>query len=337
MRIQNDHDLTKLNTFGVSARAKFFVEINKEEEINELFGFLEFKDHNRLFLGGGSNVLFTTDYDGIVILNKIKGIEVVSETETDVFLKSMSGELWHDLVSFVVERGWWGVENLAYIPGTVGGAPMQNIGAYGAELKNILESVEAYDVESGGKKVFTREECELGYRDSIFKNNLKDKYFITSITLKLSKIENKNLSYKILQNYLSENNLEVKNSRDVSIIVTAIRKSKLPDPKVIGNVGSFFKNIFVEPEKLKKLQKSWPDIPFFMENSVVKIPAGWLVEQCGFRGQRFGNVGVHDKQALVLVNYGGATGGEIKDLAMQIISAVQVKFDLKLDPEVNLI
>ncbi len=343
MILKKDYDLTSLNTFGISANAKFFVEINQEIDIPELFQLKEFKDNKKLFLGGGSNVLFTEDYDGIVILNKIKGIEILKENDLYVLLKSKSGEMWHDLVLFVVDRGWWGIENLAYIPGTVGAAPMQNIGAYGAELKNTLENVEAYDIESGDKRIFTREECEFGYRDSIFKNKLKDKYFITSITLKLSKVENKNLSYKVLQNYLEENKISVENPRDVSDAVTGIRKNKLSDPKVIGNAGSFFKNIFVEQEKLKKLQAVWSDIPFFKEDlptqagEVIKIPSGWLIEQCGFKGKRFGNVGVHDKQALVLVNHGGATGKEIKDLAIQIIDAVREKFDLILVPEVNLI
>ena len=340
MKIVRNYNLSRLNTFGILAQAKFFVEINNKADLKELFIAPEFKNNEKFFLGGGSNILFTTDYDGIVVLNKIKGIEILKETDTEVLLKSRSGEVWHELVLLVVDRGWWGIENLAFIPGTVGATPMQNIGAYGAELKNILENVEACDIENGQKRIFTREECELGYRDSVFKNNLKDKYFITSVTLRLSKLLKPNISYKILKEYLENNppvGGEVKSPKEVSDAVTAIRKSKLPDPKVIGNAGSFFKNIFVDPEKLKKLQENWPDIPHFTEDGVVKIPSGWLIEQCGFKGVRFGNVGVHDKQALVIVNHGGATGAEIRDLAMKIIDSVQAKFDLRLVPEVNLI
>lgn len=368
MKIEENYNLASLNTFGISVNAKFFVEINKEEDVLEILKLPEFKNNKRLFLGGGSNVLFIEDYEGILILNKIKGIQVLRETDTEILLKSMSGEIWHDLVIFAVSKGWWGIENLSFIPGTVGAAPMQNIGAYGAELKNTLENVEAYDVETGEKRIFTPEECELGYRDSIFKNNLKDKYFITSITLKLSKIPKPNLSYKILAEYLEKparttvpsqndfvglesggNKISVKSPRDISDAVTAIRKSKLPDPKIIGNAGSFFKNVFITEEKLKNLQENWPEIPFFVEKRTspqpsplpregeIKIPSAWLIEQCGWKGKRVGNVGMHNKQALVLVNYGGATGKEVGELSTQIIASVYLKFGIKLMTEVNLI
>jgi UDP-N-acetylmuramate dehydrogenase len=231
----------------------------------------------------------------------------------------------------------WGIENLSLIPGTVGGAPMQNIGAYGAELKSVLESVEAYDIATGDKRTFSRDECMLGYRDSVFKNNLKDKYFISAVTLKLSKIENRNITYKILQEYLNDNKIEVNGSKDISEAVASIRRSKLPDPKVIGNAGSFFKNVFVDNKKMEELKKLYPTIPYFEEDGVTKIPAGWLIEQCGWKGKRVGNVGVHDKQALVLVTHGGATGLEVKSLAEQIISSVSEKFGITLVPEVNLI
>ena len=188
MKIQNNHNLSKLNTFGISVNAKFFIELETEADLKELFNTTEFKNNKKIFLGGGSNVLFTKDFDGIVVLNKLKGIEILNEDSENVFVRCMGGVIWHDLVLFAVERDLWGIENLSLIPGTVGAAPMQNIGAYGAELKNVLENVEAYNIENGSKRIFTREECELGYRDSIFKNSLKDKYFISSITLKLSKI-----------------------------------------------------------------------------------------------------------------------------------------------------
>ncbi len=353
MQIHTDYNLTKLNTFGVSVNAKYFVKVESENDILELLKMEVFsarggsdcggKDNKRIVLGGGSNVLFTKDFDGLVILNKLKGIEVVDENNEYVLIRSMSGELWHNLVSFTLERGLWGIENLAFVPGTVGAAPMQNIGAYGAELKNTLESVEAFSFETGEKRIFMTEECELGYRDSVFKNALKNKYFITAITIKLSKKENKNISYKILKDYLEQNNIEVKSSRDVGEAVTAIRKSKLPDPKVIGNAGSFFKNIFVSKEKLAELKINYPGIPSFEEDEKIKVPAGWLIEQCGpesgtsWKGLRIGSVGVHDKQALVLVNHNGATGAEILDLAENIIASVKEKFGLELVPEVNLI
>ncbi len=346
MKILANYDLSKLNTFGINARAKLFVEVEKEADLKELFNVSEFKNNKKLFLGGGSNVLFTKDFDGLVVLNKLKGIEIIGEDSESVVMRSMGGEMWHDLVNFVVERNLWGIENLSLIPGTVGATPIQNIGAYGAELKDVLENVEAFDVNTGEKRIFSEKECEFGYRDSVFKNKLKDKYFISAITLKLSKISKPNLSYKILSDYLEKNKIKVKNSKNISDAVSNIRKSKLPDPSVIPNAGSFFKNVFLArrsldeggmENKLEELLKQYPDMPYFEEGGVVKIPAGWLIEQCGWKGKRLGNVGVHDKQALVLVNYGGATGQEIKSLAEQIIVSVSAKFSLKLIPEVNLI
>ena len=337
MKILRDFDLKPLNTFGISAKARFFVEIRAEAEFKELSSLPEFKENEKLFLGSGSNVLFTKDFSGIVVLNKLTGVEVLHEDNENTLVRAMSGEVWHDLVCFAVERGLWGIENLSLIPGTVGAAPMQNIGAYGAELKNTLESVEAYNVKTGEKRIFARDECGLGYRDSIFKNELKDKYFITAITLRLSKIPKKNLEYKILKNFLTEKNIINPNLKEISEAVCSIRRSKLPDPKVIGNAGSFFKNVFVKPSELGKLKKNYPETPYFEEGGVVKIPAGWLIEQCGWKGESIGNVGVHKKQALVLVNYGGATGAEILELAEKITISVKKKFGLELVPEVNLI
>ena len=350
MKIENDYNLSKLNTFGISAYAKFFAEVKNEIELKEIFKTSEFKNNKNLFLGGGSNVLFTKDFDGLVILNKLKGIEITKEDSENVLVRSMGGELWHSLVVFAVERGLWGVENLSFIPGTVGAAPVQNIGAYGVELKDVLENIEALDVNTGEKRIFSNEECKFGYRDSIFKNELRGKYFIMAVTFKLSKIPKPNISYKILSDYLEKlarpsggNKIEVKNSKDISDAVSAIRKSKLPNPAVIPNAGSFFKNVFVEKVELEKLQKKYSDMPFFEEENRIKIPAGWLIEQCGptngvsWKGYRLGNVGVHDKQALVLVNYGGAKGEEILNLANKIIANVEEKFGLKLVPEVNLI
>ncbi|KKR78870.1 MAG: UDP-N-acetylenolpyruvoylglucosamine reductase [Candidatus Nomurabacteria bacterium GW2011_GWA2_40_9] len=362
MKIEQNFDLKNLNTFGVSAKARFFVELYSEAELLELLNTKEFKKNTVLFLGGGSNVLFTKDWDGIVVFNKIKGIEVVKVPTPEgvgiptenvgkdfVWVKAMSGEIWHDLVEFAVSRDYWGIENLSFIPGTVGAAPIQNIGAYGGELKDTMESLEAVEIQTGEKKVFYNKECEFGYRDSIFKNKVKGKYFILSVTLKLSKKENKNIEYKVLKEYIEKNNTDTSASKNISEAVATIRRSKLPDTKVIGNAGSFFKNVFVSEEKFKELQDKYPDMPYFLDEEPppnlplikgegkYKIPAGWLIEQCGWKGKRVGNVGVHDKQALVIVNHGGATGVEIKNLAKQIINVVYFKFGVKLIPEVNLI
>lgn len=341
MEIKTDYDLTTLNTFGVNARADFFVELTEESEIPELLNSEVFKNNERLFLGGGSNILFTKDWGGLVILNKLKGIEIVSEDVDTVLIKALSGVVWHDLVLFAVDKGYWGIENLSLIPGTVGGAPMQNIGAYGVELAHTLHSIEVYDLTTGEKKTLSKEESKPGYRDSAFKNELKGKYFISAVILNLSKIPNKNISYKVLSDHLSENNIEPTHPKHISDAVSDIRRSKLPDPKVIGNAGSFFKNIILDKEtgedKLNELLKIYPDMPHFEEDASIKIPAGWLIEQTGWKGKREGNVGVHEKQALVIVNHGGATGLEIKAFAEKIIASVEQKFGLVLVPEVNLI
>jgi len=354
MKILENHNLSDLNTFNIKARTRFFVEIKSEADVEELFKSKDFLENEKLFLGGGSNVLFTKDFDGIVILNRLKGIEMMKEDDENIFVRCMGGEWWNDLVNFTVEHEYWGIENLSLVPGTVGAAPVQNIGAYGVELKDVLESVEAYEIKTGDpstilrarKRIFTNSECEFGYRDSVFKGILKGQYFISAIVLKLSKVESKNIRYRALQEYLDKNNIEVNGvkasparlrPRDISNAVSEIRRSKLPDPKVLGNAGSFFKNVFVEKDKLEELKKLYPEIPSFEEGEIIKIPSGWLIEQCDWRGKRIGNVGVHDKQALVLVNHGEATGEEIKNLALQIIDSVYQKFGLKLTPEVNFI
>jgi len=344
MKIEQNHNLSKLNTFGVTAKAKFFVEVKNEEDLKDLFNSVEFKNNEKLFLGGGSNILFTKDFDGIVILNKLKGIEILRENNEEVLLKAMGGELWNDFVNFAVINNYWGVENLSLIPGSVGATPVQNIGAYGVEVKDIIENVEAYDINTGEKSIFNNKECEFGYRDSVFKNKLKGKYFISAVIFKLSKIPNLNIEYKVLKDYLEKNKIKVKSSKEISNAVAEIRKSKLPDPRILSNAGSFFKNVYVDNKKLEKLKEKYPDISFFEEDGRIKIPAGWLIEQCGprqggasWKGYRQGNVGVHDKQALVLVNYDGATGKEILDLANQIINSVFEKFGVKLVSEVNIV
>src|SRR3989344_925003 len=281
MKILRDFDLKPLNTFGISAKARFFVEIRAEAEFKELSSLPEFKENEKLFLGSGSNVLFTKDFSCIVVLNKLTGVEVLHEDNENTLVRAMSGEVWHDLVCFAVERGLWGIENLSLIPGTVCAAPMQNIGAYGAELKDVLENVEAFDVNTGEKKIFNIDQCEFGYRDSVFKNRLKDKYFISAINLKLSKKEKKNLTYKILQEYLEKHKIEVKSPKDISDAVVQIRRSKLPDPAVIPNAGSFFKNVFEDPKKLPKLKKTYPEMLYFEEEGIPPPPPPPLEREGG--------------------------------------------------------
>lgn len=337
MKISKNFNLKSFNTFGISVNAKFFALLEKEEDLIDILNSPEFKNNLKLFLGGGSNILFVKDFNGMVILNKLKGIEIIEEDENFALIRSMAGELWNDLVMFTVNKGYWGLENLTLIPGTVGASPVQNIGAYGVELKDTIESVEAYNTETGEKRIFSKDECEFGYRTSVFKTTLQGKYFISSITLKLKKHGNKNVEYRVLKDYLHENNISITSPRDISDAVIAIRKSKLPDPSFLGNAGSFFKNVYIDEKKKKELLEKHGDMPIFTEGENIKIPSGWLIEKCGWKGKKIGNVGVHEKQALILVNYGNATGQEVKDFSEQIINSVNDKFGLILEREVNLI
>ncbi|MEK7569480.1 MAG: UDP-N-acetylmuramate dehydrogenase [Patescibacteria group bacterium] len=337
MEIRQNYDLTKLNTFGITARAKFFLEVSTEDELKKLFAEPVFKNNPRLFLGGGSNLLFTRDFDGLVVQNRLKGIEIIEENSEHALVRAMGGEIWHDLVLFAIEHGLWGIENLSSIPGSVGAAPVQNIGAYGAELREVLYSIEALDIEAGEKKVFTNDSYAGGYRESIFKNELKGKYFITAVTLKLSKIPKKNLSYKSLREYLGARGVRDPSLQEISAAVTEIRKEKLPDPRFIANAGSFFKNVFVDEAKLAELLKVYPSMPYFKVGEGIKIPSAWLIEECSWKGKRMGDAGVYERHALVLVNHGKATGEEIKKLSDEIIASVREKFGIELSPEVNFI
>lgn len=341
MEIRERYDLSRHNTFGLAVRTRYFAAVSSDAEARELFAAPEFKDNPRLFLGGGSNILFTKDFDGIVIENDLKGIEISEDGPDGILVRAASGEPWHAVVELAAARGWWGIENLALIPGTVGAAPMQNVGAYGGELRRAFVSLDALDVETGEKKTFTNAECRFGYRDSVFKRELKGKYFITSVTLRLSRDGAPNVSYKILRDYLAEHRVDPKTSKDIADAVSAIRRSKLPDPAVIGNAGSFFKNVILDretgQEKVHSLRQAYPDLPTFEEEGSLKIPAAWLIERAGWKGYRDGDAGVHDRQALVLVNHGRATGAEIKALAERIIASVREKFGLELSPEVNIV
>lgn len=337
MNIQENISLKNYNTFGIDVKARFFVEITGLVQLQKV---LELKAYPKKFIiSGGSNMLLTKDIDALVVHLKLKGISIVEENENFVEVKAMAGENWHELVMWSLEQGFGGLENLSLIPGNVGTAPIQNIGAYGVELKDVFVSCAAMDVKTGELEGFDNEACEFGYRESIFKNRAKDKYIITSIVLKLTKKDHVlHTGYGSIENELKEKGIVHPTIRDISDAVIAIRRSKLPDPKEIGNSGSFFKNPVISQKAFDKFIKKYPNAPFYeMDDNQFKIPAGWLVEQCGFKGKRFGDAGVHEKQALVLVNHGSATGKEILDLSKKIQDEVQKTFKIKIQPEVNII
>lgn len=287
-----------------------------------------------LFMGGGSNLLFLNNYSGTVLHSVIDSINIVAEDDNSVSVRVGSGVVWDDFVAYCVEKGWWGVENLSLIPGEVGASAVQNIGAYGVEVKDVLQSIEAISVDDLSKRIFTNAECNYGYRDSIFKNSLKGKYVITYVTYRLSKKANPNIGYGALKSVLTENP-SLKEIRDAII---AVRNSKLPDPKVYGNAGSFFMNPVIPIEQFVALQSRYPEIPSYpASEGYIKVPAGWLIEKSGWKGKSLGNAAVYEKQALVLINRGGATGMEVKHLADTVIADVQKIFGITLHAEVNYI
>jgi UDP-N-acetylmuramate dehydrogenase len=292
-----------------------------------------------LILGGGSNVLFTKDFDGLVIKTDLRGIQVVNEDHETVSIQVSSGENWHELVVHCINHGWGGLQNLSLIPGTVGAAPIQNIGAYGVEVKEAVKEVSGIDRITGDEKSFQNHECAFGYRESIFKLQLKEKIFISSVTLSLTKKNHSfNINYGAIKDTLKEMNIIEPTLKSISDAVIHIRKSKLPDPSRLGNAGSFFKNPIISLLHYQSLQKIYSDIPgYHSVNQEVKVPAGWLIEHCGWKGKRINDVGVHAHQALVIVNYGNGNGEEIFELAMKIISSVKEKFNITLTPEVNII
>lgn len=330
--------LQPYNTFGIDACARYFCRVQSKEDILHIIQ-EELKYYSKfLIIGGGSNVLLCNDYDGLVIKNEITGIEVIKEDKEHVWVKSYSGTVWHDLVMYCVEKNYGGLENLSLIPGTVGAAPMQNIGAYGIEIKDSFEELEAIDLQSGADRIFTKEECRFGYRESVFKREEKGKYFIYSVTFKLSKQSVINIAYGDIQKILQEKAISHPTIKDVSDAVIEIRQSKLPDPKILGNAGSFFKNPEVEKSLAEKIQLAFPAMPKYeVPNGKIKIPAGWLIEQCGWKGKQTGQTGNHARQALVIVNYGNATGDEVWQHAMDVQKSVQSTFGITLEPEVNLI
>jgi UDP-N-acetylmuramate dehydrogenase len=337
LQVSHNISLKPLNTFGMDVIASQFVEITEASEISNLLKDPETKKLPRLILGGGSNILFTANFEGIVFRNRLKGIEVVQENEREVRIKAASGEIWHELVQYCIAHNYGGIENLSLIPGTVGAAPIQNIGAYGVELKDVFESLEALNLNDCTVRTFTAEECRFGYRDSIFKREAKDKYFILSVTLKLQKFPDINTTYGAIQKMLESWGITDPGIADVSEAVCTIRRSKLPDPAVIGNAGSFFKNPEIATELFSELKKQYPDIHGYPAPSGVKVPAGWLIESLGWKGKRVGETGSHKDQALVLVNYGHAKGAEVQALAMEIQRSVIDKYGIVLAPEVNII
>nr|WP_293834826.1 UDP-N-acetylmuramate dehydrogenase [uncultured Arsenicibacter sp.] len=340
LTIHSNFSLKNYNTFGISVTARYAVEVHTVTDLQELLQSNKFRTQPKLILGGGSNLLFTKDFDGLVILMRIGGIDVIKEDATHYFVKAGAGVNWHEFVMCCVNQNYAGLENLSLIPGTVGAAPMQNIGAYGVEIEQVFEYLTALHIESGEIRTFTHSDCQFGYRESIFKHALKGQYIITSVTFRLLKQPDFHISYGAIKDTLSEmgiatNNLTIRN---VSDAVIRIRRSKLPDPAEVGNAGSFFKNPEIPTIHYEKLKLAYPAIPgYVVSETTTKVPAGWLIEQTGWKGFRNGNVGVHAKQALVLVNYGQATGGRIMDLARQIQAAVSEKFGIWLSMEVNLI
>lgn len=344
MTIEENKPLQHLNTFGIAASAKYYVEVSTVDDVKALIQESIFKNNQRLILGGGSNILFTKDFEGLVVKNNIQGIEVTEDTERHVVLKANAGVVWHDLVMYTIDKNYAGIENLSLIPGCVGAAPMQNIGAYGVEIKDVFHSLEAVDLSTGDIIKFKLEDCEFGYRESVFKHKLKDKYLITSVSFFLTKLDYPNAVYQFhtdygdIKNTLAEMRVYEPSLRTVSDAVIAIRSSKLPNPKELGNAGSFFKNPVVSKEKYESLVAVNPVMPSYLQkDGTVKIPAGWLIEQCGWKGKRVGNTGSHARQALVLVNYGGAIGSEVWALAMNIQLSVHDKFGIDISPEVNMV
>jgi len=334
--IHENYSLKKLNTFGIDAYAHFFSTINNLDELRAICDEDVFKENNRLILGGGSNVLFTRNYNGLVILNRFTGIEKVNEDNNYVYLKAAAGEVWHNFVTYSVNNNWGGLENLSLIPGCVGAAPMQNIGAYGAEIKDTFYELEAFEIATQKIKIFTNKSCEFGYRESVFKNKAKNQFIIISVTFKLAKTPLFNTSYGAIGQEIEKMKAEV-SVKTISQAVINIRKSKLPDPTKIGNAGSFFKNPVISLDMFNRIKDQFPNIVSYPSGNEVKIAAGWLIEQCGWKGYREKDFGVHQNQALVLVNYGNSTGSEILNLSEKIIQSVFNKFDVTLEREVNIV
>ncbi|HKC68632.1 MAG TPA: UDP-N-acetylmuramate dehydrogenase, partial [Bacteroidia bacterium] len=327
MQILSNYSLKKYHTFATDVYAKYFTEVNSVAQFKDLLQNDIYKNNPLLIIGGGSNLLFTKNYDGLVIKNNLHGIEIVKQDDNHVFIKSAAGENWHRFVLWCVNHNYGGIENLSLIPGCVGASPMQNIGAYGVEIKDVCEQVNAIDVMTGEEKTFANKDCQFGYRESVFKHIYKNKYLITSVVFKLNKKPVFNTSYGAIEQELKAMGVTQLSVKAISDAVINIRSSKLPDPAKIGNAGSFFKNPEVSKQKHDELKQQYPNlVAYVLDNGNYKLAAGWLIEQCGFKGKRVGDAGVHVNQALVLVNYGEANGSEIYNLSQQILDAVKNMF-----------
>lgn len=337
MNIQHNVSLKPYNTFGIDVVAKHFVTTSTLKDLKMILELQEYPE--KLILGGGSNILLTKDINGLVVLINLKGISVTSKTNNTVLVKANAGENWHEFVLWTLAHDYGGLENMSLIPGNVGTSPIQNIGAYGVELKDSFESCEAINLETKAITTFNKDQCHFGYRNSIFKQQAKGKYIITSVTFKLStKNHILHTNYGAITAKLETMKVTEPTIQEVSNAVIAIRKSKLPNPKEIGNSGSFFKNPVVDKSTYLHLLNQFPDIPCYpVSETKVKIPAGWLIEKAGFKGKRLGNYGVHKNQALVLVNYGGATGSDILKLSEIIQQTIQRIFNISIESEVNIL
>lgn len=336
MIIKENISLLSYNTFGIDAKADYFIEYSSVEELQTALKSEIVKSNRLLHIGGGSNLLFMKDFNGVILHSAINFIKKVSEDADTVMLEAGAVVNWDDFVAYTVENGWGGVENLSLIPGEVGASAVQNIGAYGVEVQDVIVEVNAVEIETGELKIFSVDDCQYGYRESIFKKELKGKYIITSVVFKLQKQPEFKLNYQHLEaEVLKNGDINLQNIRQTII---AVRESKLPDPKIFGNAGSFFMNPVISKAHFIELLAQYPQMPhYFVSETEEKVPAGWLIDQCGWKGKQIGNAGVHDKQALVLVNKGGATGAEIVYLAEQIQASVKSKFGIELRAEVNYI
>jgi UDP-N-acetylmuramate dehydrogenase len=334
---QENASLKNLNTFGMEVKAEWLVSISSKEELLELIQDARWRTLPRLILGGGSNILFTQDVKGVVARMEWKGIQVKEETAEAVWVEVQAGEVWHEWVLNAIGKGWGGIENLSLIPGSVGASPMQNIGAYGVEIKDVFVELKAVHVDTGEERIFSHEACKFGYRESIFKREEKGNWIITSVTFLLSKHPILKMDYGDIKQRLMDRQVAFPTIADISEAVCTIRQSKLPDPRILGNAGSFFKNPVVERGQYEDLIKVHPDMPHYPVNDrEVKVPAGWLIERAGWKGKQWEHCAVHDRQALVLVNHNGAKGSEIWDLSTAIVEDIQQKFGILLEREVNI-
>ncbi|BCS52032.1 UDP-N-acetylmuramate dehydrogenase [Geobacter sp. SVR] len=337
MELLRNHSLRPYNTLNVDATARYFARIRHVDQIGQALAAAP-EAERILVLGGGSNVVFRSDFSGLVLKNEIRGIRIVRSDDAHVWIESRGGEEWQDLVDFSLEHDLGGLENLTRIPGSVGAAPVQNIGAYGVEIKDLLESVEAVDIRSGQVRTFSNSECRFGYRDSIFKHELKGLFFVTGIVIRLARQPEYHIEYGDIRKKLEEYGDQPLSPRLLERAISEIRAVKLPDPRELGNCGSFFKNCIVTPDDFERLRTSYPALPFFREHTgQIKIPSAWLIEQCGWKGWRSGDAAVYPQHALILVNYGAADGEQIYDLSERIIASVRDTFGLVLEREAQII